>query len=293
MPWLNSDLKKLLCKKRSLWKRAKFSGDRAKWANYKQFSNLVKDNLNKAYFAYVKDLTASLNTNPKRFWSFVKSRTKKQSTPGCIIYDGSRALIPEDKANVFKQFFCLVFDKRIDIQSSIPVHGCDYSTVSPVHLINDLICTPSEVAKVLRYLNVNKACGPDGVSPQLLKECLMELAPSLTRPFNYSLSRGTLLIDWKTANVVPIFKSGEQTAVDNYRPVSLTSLVVKSLEHLTHNHIMSFLSDNKLLCDNQHGFRPLRSCVTQPLQLVHEWLRILEERGSVDAIFLDFAKAFD
>ena len=52
---------------------------------------------------------------------------------------------------------------------------------------------------------------------------------------------------------------------------------------------MSFLSDNKLLCDNQHGFRPLRSCVTQLLQLVHEWLSILDERGSVDAIFLDFA----
>ena len=56
---------------------------------------------------------------------------------------------------------------------------------------------------------------------------------------------------------------------------------------------MNFLSDNKLLCDNQHGFRPLRSCVTQLLQLVHEWLRILEEHGSVDAIFLDFVKAFD
>ena len=121
----------------------------------------------------------------------------------------------------------------------------------------------------------------------------MELAPSLTRLFNYSLSRGTLPIDWKTVNVVPIFKSGEQTAVDNCRPVSLTSVVVKSLELLIHNHIMSFLSDNKLLCYSQHGFRPLRSCVTQLLQFVHEWLNILDERGSVDAIFLDFAKAFD
>ena len=119
------------------------------------------------------------------------------------------------------------------------------------------------------------------------------VAPSLTRLFNYSLCRGTLPIDWKTANVVPIFNLGKQTAIDNYRPVSLTSVVVKSLERLIHNHKMSFLFDNKLLCDNQHGFRPLRSCVTQLLQLVDEWLSILEERGSVDAIFLDFAKAFD
>ena len=145
-------------------------------------------------------------------------------------------------ANVFNQFFCSVFNKRTDNLSPTPGHGCDYSTVLPVHTINDLICTPSEVAKVLKSLNVNKACGPDGVSPRLLKECHMELAPSLTRLFNYSLSHGTLPVDWKTANVVPVFKSGEQTAIDNYRPVSLTSMVVKSLERLIHNHIMSFLS---------------------------------------------------
>ena len=130
----------------------------------------------------------------------------------------------------------MVFNKRIDNLSSIPGHGCNYSTVLSVHLINDLICTPSEVAKVLKSLNVNKACRPDGVSPRLVKECHMELATSLTRLFNYSLSRGTLPIDWKTANVVPVFKSGGQTAVDDYRPVSLTSMVVKSLERLIHDH---------------------------------------------------------
>ena len=158
----------------------------------------VDTNLNKAYFAYAKDLTASLNTNPKRFWSFVKSRTKKQNTPGCIIYKGSRALTPEEKANVFNQFFCSVFNDRTDNLSSIPGRGRDYSTVLPAYLINDLICTPIEVAKVLKSLNVDKACGPDGVSPRLLN-------PILARLFNYTLSRGTLPIDWKSANVVPIF----------------------------------------------------------------------------------------
>ena len=182
MPWRNSEWKKLLHKKPRLWKEAKFSGDQAKWANYKKFSNLVKDNLNNVYFSYVEDLTASLNTNLKRFWSFVKSCTKKQSTPGCIIYDGTRALTPEDKANVFNQFFCSVSNKRIDNLSSIPEHGCDYSTVLPVRLIIDLICTPSEVAKVLKSLNVNMACGKNGTTVSVkifgtLSPCL--LVPSM------------------------------------------------------------------------------------------------------------------
>ena len=58
--------------------------------------------------------------------------------------------------------------------------------------------------------------------------------------FNYSLSRSTLPLEWKTANVGPIFKSGEQTVVDNYSPAYLTSVIVKSLERLIRNHIMSF-----------------------------------------------------
>jgi len=54
-------------------------------------------------------------------------------------------------------------------------------------------------------------------------------------------------------------------AVDNFCPVSLTGVVVKILEHLKDNHIISFLSHNELLCDSQHGFRTLCSCVTQLL----------------------------
>ena len=62
VPWLNSELKrKLLHKKRRPWKKAKFPGDQAKWANYKKFSKFSEDNLNKAYFSYVKDLTASFH----------------------------------------------------------------------------------------------------------------------------------------------------------------------------------------------------------------------------------------
>ena len=100
------------------------------------------------------------NTNPKRFWSFVKSCTKKQSTPGCIIhvYKGTRALTAEEKTNVFNHFFCSVFNDKTDKLSSILAgRGRDYSTVLPAYLIHDLICTPSEVAKVLKSLNVNKA----------------------------------------------------------------------------------------------------------------------------------------
>ena len=83
---------------------------------------------------------------------------------------------------------------------------------------------------------------------------------------------GRLPVDWKLANVVPVFKSGKNTLADNYRPVSLTSIIVKTSERLIHKHIMKILMGLNLLCDNQHGFRQSRSCVTKLFQLLHDWL---------------------
>ena len=286
-PWLNAELLKLIRKKRRLWKQAKSSGDPAKWVKYKRLSNSVKDHLNKAYWNYVNELTASLKTNPKKFWSFVKARTGKRSVASCIEYEGKRAYSPLDKANPFNSFFQSVF--IVDSEAS------DFQNLSQLtdHVIGDLSCSADEVAKLLQSIDVNKASGPDNIPPRILKECAMELALPLTNFFNFTLSRGNIPTDWKVANVVPIFKSGKNNLADNYRPISLTSVVVKILERLIHKHIMKYLTDFQLLNDNQHGFRPSRSCVTQLLQLVHEWLQALDKLGSVDAVFLDFAKAFD
>jgi len=121
----------------------------------------------------------------------------------------------------------------------------------------------------------------------------MELALPLTNFLNFTLSRENIPNDWKVANVVPIFKSGKNNLADNYRPISLTGVVVKTLERLIHKHVMKYLTDFQLLNDNQHGLRPSRSCVTQLLQLVHDWFHALDKLGSVDAVFVDFAKVFD
>ena len=78
----------------------------------------------------------------------------------------------------------------------------------------------ADVYKVLSSLDVNKAIGPDAISPRILKECAAELAPSISQLFNLSLDHGKLPSVWKSANVVPIHKYGERTLAENYRPVS-------------------------------------------------------------------------
>ena len=149
-----------------------------------------------------------------------------------IEYERKRAYSPLDKANLFNSFFQSVFIK--DSEAS------DFQNPSQLneHVIGDLSCSVEEVAKLLQSSDVNKASGLDNIPPRILKECAMELALPLRNFFNFTLSRGNIPADWKVANVVPIFKSGKNNLADNYRSISLTSVVVKTLERLIHKQIM-------------------------------------------------------
>lgn len=98
----------------------------------------------------------------------------------------------------------------------------------------------------------------------------------------------------KRANVAPVFKRGNKHSPSNYRPVSLTSLVVvKCLEHLVYARISEFLDVNNRLSSCQHGFCRGHSCQTQLLATTHEWAKSLNRGVSTHVIYLDFSKAFD
>ena len=159
--------------------------------------------------------------------------------------------------------------------------------------MNDIIITDKGIEKLLVNLNPSKATGPDGLPPRVLKELSKELAPILGNIFRLSLSTGAVPSDWRHALVSPIFKKGEQYDPINYRPVSLTSIPCKLLEHIIVSNLMQHFEDNEILNDRQHGFRKGRSCETQLLEFVEEVTTGLDEGLPTDVIIMDFAKAFD
>ena len=91
----------------------------------------------------------------------------------------------------------------------------------------------------------------------------------------------------------PIFKKGDKSQPANYRPVPLTSVCSKVLEHIIHSHLTNFFEDNQILCDQQHGFRKHRSCESQLLTTVQDLASGIDNSQQIDAILLDFSKAFE
>ena len=149
------------------------------------------------------------------------------------------------------------------------------------------------IAKLLSNFDVKKAAGPDQIPCWVLKNAAQEIAPFLQRFLSLSLQIGNVSRDWKKANIHAIFKTGDRSLASNYRPISLTFVSCKIMEHIIFSHIMSHLEEFKILSDIQHGFRKSHSCETQLLITLEDLARNLDHGKQSVIILLDFAKAFD
>lgn len=111
------------------------------------------------------------------------------------------------------------------------------------------------VTKLLQSINPSKATRPDLIPVRVLKEAASVIAPYLCFIFQQSIDTGLVLDDWKHANIIAVYKKGLRTEAHNYRPVSLTSVPCKLLQHIMLRHIMTHPDAHNVLVDHQHGFR--------------------------------------
>ena len=108
-----------------------------------------------------------------------------------------------------------------------------------------------------------------------------------------SLQEGIVPLEWKEANIIPLFKKSSSNKYVNYRPGSLTSVICKLLDTIMRDHMMSFLINHKLINRSQHGFLKAKSCLTNVLCFLEEITKWVDDGSLVDVIYLDFQKAFD
>ena len=98
---------------------------------------------------------------------------------------------------------------------------------------------------------------------------------------------------WRKAVITAIYKKGMKSLTENYRPISITSVVSKLMESIVRDTIMAHMTKNNLITDNQHGFVPGRNCITQLLVCLDDWTSMMESSEEFDVIYTDFSKSFD
>ena len=221
----------------------------------------------------------------KKFWSHVKSKNLSHRIPDCMHRDETYRNKPLDKAELFNNYFYEQFSDAS--QYDIDIGWANDAT------LNNIDFAIPKIQKLLSNINPNKACGPDGIHGRILKNCPHSLAQPLSILFNLSYNTGYLPADWKAANIVPVHKKGPKDNIENYRPISLTSLVMKTFERMIKEELL--FKTSHLLDERQHGFLSQKSCTTNMLYFSDNVVMSINDCNtmSTDVVYFDFSKAFD
>jgi hypothetical protein len=193
----------------------------------------VKRLVAEAHTHYINNTVGnSLASDGKKFWTYIKSKRKEALGIPTLKTSSGVHLTSKSKASALNAQFASVFTRPDDLP--LPSKG-----PSPFSHISNLTIEEEGVAKQLHQLCSNKASGPDDIPARVLHEYADDLAPMLTNIMQQSYRLGELPSDWTKARVTGIYKKGDKTNPENYRPVSLTCKCCKVQEHIVLSHLYS------------------------------------------------------
>ena len=283
-PWINSKVKAATKKKKRAYLQTNGARSGPRWEEYKaakkEAQRICRQSFNEHMYQTCNP------GNKKKLYSWVKSQRTENSGITYLEVGGTRVILPKEKANALNRQFASVFtdstpDPPLDIPSSFQT--------SDIQTIN---ITEPGVFKLLATLDTSKAAGPDNIPARYLKLVAAQITPAVSLIFQASLEQGSLPSRWLTANVTPIFKKGKRTDPVNYRPISLTCICCKLLEHIVHHAVLGHYDHHGIISPRQHGFLKRRSCERQLITTLDDITANIQGKRC-DLILLDFAKAFD
>ena len=280
-PWMKKESLTAIKEKRRRWNKYKFCRNEENRTRYTEAKRIASHEIKEAKITYERQIANNIKTDPES-----KVKTKDKIEAICD-ENGDLQHLDSEKVEILNNFFASVFTKE-NLE--------DLPTVDEkptVNLLETVNIERETIRKHLSKLNTTKASGPDEMHPKLLRELSEVIDEPLIFLFKKNVDEGVLPQSWKNANVTAIFKKGDKSKPGNYRPISLTSVLIKILEKIIREAIVDHMNNNDFFSKHQHGFRSGLSCVTQLLEVIDDWTKMLDERKSIDVIYFDFQKAFD
>ena len=194
----------------------------------------------------------------------------------------------KEKAGIFNSFAnqCNILDNS----SNIP--EISYKTNKRISTIN---FSSSDLSKIIKELNPNKAHGHDNISIRMIQICGDSIICPLQLIFETAIRSSCFPDSWKKGNIILVHKKESKNLVKNYRPISLLPIFRKIFENVIYNSLFKYFLENNFLSDKQSGFRAGDSGTSQLPAITHEIHKSFDVNPSLETrdIFLDISKAFD
>ena len=269
--------------------------------NYKTMVELeeVEEEIDEEYKARrmkeEKKAIGAIKRNPKYFYTYAKTFSKSKGEMAAFEKEnGELTDDPFEKSEILRKQYESVASvpmKEFEVKENFFMEDKeDQENLIP---LVDICDSHPFVSECIDMLTAGAAPGPDGIPAKMIKGAKSTFATMLSSIMRTTMDSGNIPSILKMAYVTPIHKGESRSDPANFRPVSLTSHLVKTMERLVRKELVSHLERNKLMDETQHGSRSGRSTLSQLLEHQDEILKELEEGNNVDAVYLDFSKAFD
>ena len=267
---------------------------------FKDYRNLYNKIVRAAKKLSYDKLFKKFQSNLSKTWQIInevinKKPKKANNTFSQLLINNCKISDPFEIANEFNDFFTSIAQKIAD--DIIPTdRPPDLIPSSPDDICFNLKAEPlthSEVCDAIDSLQKKKTLDMFGLSVSFISKFALTLSKPLKHIFSLSFNQGIVPQQLKVAKVIPIFKNGSQTSMDNYRPISLLCVFSKILEKIMLNRLSTFLENNNILCPEQFGFRKSHSTIHPLTLFINQISESLNKKEHAIAIFCDLKKAFD
>ena len=286
-PWFDRNLKKMSKKKRSLYHRYKAQPTTHNHRKYNDYCKSFKKAVQYEKANYERKKFLKRKSDPKQFFSYIENKSKTKTGIPNLRVDDQELNSDTEKVAALRAKFSSVFTEDDGV---FP----DFSQVIPVDSFTQLLIDDNDVFQAISSLANKFSTGDDGICAIFVKNLKTYLTRPLTEIFRCSMNSGIIPEDWKKSVIVPVYKPGSLPyLVDSYRPIALTSVIVKILEKIIRKNVIMYLELNDVSFTNQHGFLSEKSTLTNLIETLNYFTKKVDERSNVDALYIDVSKAFD
>ena len=267
----------------------------AQFKQYRNLYNLVTKTAKKLY--YEKQLTLN-QKNLRKTWQILfssinKSKKNKHDLSHLTI-NGMDVSDPRLMAVNFNEFFTSIANKTVcDINPTNKSPTDLIAQIPNTFSLTEKNLTKHEILEATKLLKDKKTPDHTGVSTSFVKQTIRAYINPFFHILNLSFNSGKVPSQFKIAKVIPIFKSGDKSQMDNYRPISLLSSFSKIMEKVMAVRLLDFLDSNNILSKWQFGFRAGHSTTHPMVHFLNKISDSLNKKKHTLSIFCDLKKAFD
>ena len=293
-PWISSAIKSSIRMKNKLYKKYHRIPTLYNEITYKSYRRILNRTITAAKKSYYNNALEEHKNNLKRTWQILKEIIGipgKSEISKTFLINNNEETDATLIANSLNEYFVNV---GRTLAADIPPSNQDPTAFieSVRHSIFLVPAVEGEVERCLSQLKEGSA-GHDGIKPSIIKKCKEYLTAPLTYIFNLSICEGCVPNSLKYAYVTPVYKSGDKTLMNNYRPISVLPVFSKLLERLIFNRIYSFITEKNILSVYQFGFRKKLSTEMALITAIDKITQAIESKEHTVGLFLDLKKAFD